>query len=546
MSLLQTSLKIIGISIVWLIIGASPAWSANFESIALSGDGAVGTQGGVLNAFWGLPTINDVGQVAFRGQLQDGVGDATDTNSNGIWSDGSGSMQLIVRQAFELTSEFVGHNVKALSRPYINNQGHVAFQADVTHAILGDSAGIWSNRSGTVEVVARTSSTAPGTGLLGFQTIRGLALNNNGNIAYSGTINGDADGNGLPDFGIWIDGRLVAREGMPIPIGENAVYRRLSGGQELVLSDQKEIAITALYINDSVFFSGDLLAVDGPSGFRTISESNNNNGGGPNRSAPHSASINNSGQVAFNFTHFTGGIDTVNSPSFITDPFDSPGGVPGSYFNEFHFGPHVINSQGKVAFSANLLHSSGSVDETNDSGIWMEPVTDPTSGQLHSPSDLLLVAREGDQAEGVAAGATFNDLAHTSVVLNSAGQLAFAATFTLGEVTDNNGIWVFDSVTNSLELVAGTGSLIEVAPGDVRTVLNIGDIDDFDDSFSGGEDGRASYLADNGDVVFRAQFTDGSQGVFVAAMQNPEPGTIQIGILLGTMLLSRRVRSSRI
>jgi hypothetical protein len=226
--------------------------------------------------------------------------------------------------------------------------------------------------------------------------------------------------------------------------------------------------------------------------------------------------MNSAGKVAFEFRLTGSGVDSTNDQGLWSNASGSlelvarrgsqaagtPSGVNYDLF-ETRLWP-LLNDAGQLAFLAGL--AGAGVDESNNEGIWLKDSGNPT-----------LVARRGDSAPGVS-GATFSDLHIPG--LNTAGQIAFRADLTGMEidVTNDRGIWATDS-TGTLRLVARRGDVIEVAPGDVRTLSDL----DFA-SASNGSDGRARGFNNLGQLAFWASFTDGSQGVFVSNAVAHVPG----------------------
>jgi len=94
--------------------------------------------------------------------------------------------------------------------------------------------------------------------------------------------------------------------------------------------------------------------------------------------------------------------------------------------------------------------------------------------------------------------------------------------------TNNLGLWATD--TNGLvELIAREGDLIQIAPGDFRTIKDLS-LSDFNNM---------------GELAFLANFTDGSEGIFVSnAVATPEPGGLALLGLAVPVLLRRRERAS--
>ena len=113
----------------------------------------------------------------------------------------------------------------------------------------------------------------------------------------------------------------------------------------------------------------------------------------------------------------------------------------------------ILDAMGHVTFAASV--QGAGVTTSNDTGIWSE-----TSGVLS------LVAREGNQAPGVALGVNFGSF--SSIKMGSEGSIAFAASL-VGSglvVVNDTGIW--SASAGQLQLVAREGSQ---APGVARRAL---------------------------------------------------------------------------
>jgi len=189
-----------------------------------------------------------------------------------------------------------------------------------------------------------------------------------------------------------------------------------------------------------------------------------------------------------------------------------PVGVTGALFNT---SPLLLNAHGEVVLGA-FLEGPG-IDVTNDEVLWIG-----TLGNLH------LLVRSGDQAPGAPPGLTFDLSALASgrfpLSINEAGQVVFQSS--LRGFDYFGGLWGTDRAGTLREIVRN-GDVLQVAPGDFRTVAGISFL-----GGSGNSDGRPSGFSDNGQVAFWASFTDGSSGVFVSdALTVPEPGTLALGLL---------------
>src|SRR4051812_32566709 len=69
--------------------------ATTLRTVALTNQHAPGTPGDVSFGEFGYPVINDAGQTAFLASLVGGS--VTQNNNYGMWSEGSGSLQLLER-----------------------------------------------------------------------------------------------------------------------------------------------------------------------------------------------------------------------------------------------------------------------------------------------------------------------------------------------------------------------------------------------------------------------------------------------------------------
>jgi hypothetical protein len=139
---------------------------------------------------------------------------------------------------------------------------------------------------------------------------------------------------------------------------------------------------------------------------------------------------------------------------------------------------------------------------------------------------MLLVVREGSQAPGTPAGTVFFGFptigTATPPTFNAAGAVAFTTLLRGDDVTASNdrGLWAQDD-NGVLNLVLRKGDLFEVAAGDFRTISFISAI-----IAGGDEGGRSTFFNADGTLAFRLDFTDGTSGIFTAAV--PEPSTFAL------------------
>jgi hypothetical protein len=527
-----------------LLILNSSAHAAALRTVALSGQPAAGTDSGVNYKSFGAhfivdipdfiyfgPVINDAGQVAFRADLAGTGVDAT--NDQGVWSEGSGALDLVARVGSPAPGapdgvHFGRRSDLELFEPVINSAGQTAFYG----ALTDGSVGIWSEGSGSLALVAHDGmqvSGAPEGANHNFGLLRDFLadlpyLNDAGQTAFWANLSGEGVDN-TNDWAVWSDASgslgMVARAGTPAP----GVPEGVNFDSFFVLRGFNNAGQTAFFgfvTGEGVDPSNDQgIWSEGSGSLALVARSGNPAPGTPSgvhiREFFYPVTINNAGQTLFSGWLTGDGVDATNDEGLWLDTSGTvtlvarsgdpaPGTPDGVRFAPFSNltanAIRPLNDAGQVAFRGQLTGTG--VTSTNDLGIWVEG---DDSGQL--------VARTGDLAPGTTGGIRFNGLGRPA--LNDAGQVAFRGDLT-GSSNSNLGIWATNE-DGVLQLIARKGSLLEVAPGDSRTISDLGFVTD-----SGNSDGRPSAFNDLGQLVYWARFTNGTQGVFVSNVVAHLPG----------------------
>jgi hypothetical protein len=144
-----------------------------------------------------------------------------------------------------------------------------------------------------------------------------------------------------------------------------------------------------------------------------------------------------------------------------------------------------------------VVRGSGVVTNVNDKGLWAQ----------HATNGLVLVAREGSEAPGVA-GSTFFRL--TQLALPGTAQPMFQASMKtgVGGVTTANdtGLWVINEA-GEVKLAVREGDVLDVG-GTPRTVTAITAL--LNGTTTGGALGRRVFLAD-GQLTLLLTFSGGVQ-----------------------------------
>jgi hypothetical protein len=498
---------------------------AQLRTVVLSGTQAPGTPEGALFAHVGTSNapfvqINNSGHTAFRARLQSGAGGVTTADDSGFWSEGGGSLQLVAREGSQApgTPEGVFFSFDVLNDSLtMNDEGEVAFYSQ----LLG--AGI-------------------------------TTLNEYGIFAQR-------DGNPL---------MLIVWDGDPVPGVPGALFKDVYNSR-IPINNQGEIAFEATLVRGSGgVTAGNERGVwsEGGGTLQRVVR-----GSEPAPGAPAGATFqdgfawdfNNVGQIAFRGTMNvgSGGVTDSNDGGYwsegggalhlVAREGDPAPGTVGAVFDRA--GVFVqLNDAGQTAFDAHLKLGIGDANSTNYVGVWSE-----SGGALH------LAARSGDQAPGTSDGVTFSsvELAATSYSrgFNNSGDVVILGSLTGPLVFPNindRGIWAERS--GSLQLVArsggpapeggeyrfGTGSAPEfnnagqvvftsqvVVPGPdfvglfaqdqdgvLHRIARTGSAFDVDDG--PGVDSRTINqfgswkINDFGQIALSLRFTDGSWGVFVS------------------------------
>lgn len=491
---------IVAFGAVALVLGGGRAVAQQIaiETVALDGDPAPGADAG--STFF---TFNDVGAIAsgiaFRAFLRTaGFNDCDE----GLWVGPASGVALVACEGFpapdtEAGTTFVTPGGGFPGTSVANDIGQVAFPSRLRGIGVGffDDEGIWLGSPGSVRLLAREGDQAPGTPpgveFIGLSSAA-VRLNDAGQVAFAGSLVGPGV-NRTNDRGIWLGSlpenlALVAREGDPAPgTAPGVVFSdilNLGVSREgAVVNDAGEVALLGVITGPGVTFANNRgIWIGAPGNLRLAVRSGDQVPGLPPGSTfvgPFAPTLNNAGEIAF-LSRVSFSSEThlwVGDPNLLTlvvrtgDP--APGTDPGVTFSGLF--PPVLGGNGDVAFRATVTAPS-----SEQFGIW-----------AGGPDVLELLDR-----------GSFSTLGSFS--LNGAGDVAFDS---------SDGVWLKPRFLPPIA-VALPGGMIEVGPGDFRTVA----VADLGASESGNDDGRRSSLSDSGEVAFRVSFTDGSRGIFLAAL----------------------------
>ena len=366
--------------------------------------------------------------------------------------------------------------------------------------------------------MARQGSQAPGyaTGVT-FSGFTALGLPDQGGVLFLGTLNANSAAKitSTNDVGIWqvgTDGtlKLVVAEGQMLN-GKTITgltflptLAYVNGQTRSFVQTSGDLVFGATFSDKS---TGIFKVVDGTSETVALSGEAATGVAGATYSAFGNAAINANDDTAFAATLATnaaGGVTTANNVGIWADDTVSPQDLiartgmaaPGTTGTFLTLSDPVYNNNDAAAFRGTLKVVTGEATSTTAAGLWS-----------NSSGTLTLVARQGSQAPGCPAGATFS--AFTELALPDQGGIVFLATLNTSTTagvasTTNQGIWAVDTNGN-LQLIVREGDTIN---GKTVTALK------FLPSllYVGGQ--SRSFAQGTGDLVYEATFSDKSSGIF--------------------------------
>jgi hypothetical protein len=185
-------------------------------------DTALGSNFGMLPP----PSLNVLGQIAFPAELQQFTGDVVPANNYGIWSDRTGSLRLVVRKGSQAAGAPIGANYMGFANISLNDSGQIAFTSALVVGVAGvtnnNSDGIWAERGGSLQLVAREGNQSPDTPVganFSFDSFAGTPVFNDlGQLAFRAELQLTGGGvNATNNEGIWSEGAgalaMIARKG---------------------------------------------------------------------------------------------------------------------------------------------------------------------------------------------------------------------------------------------------------------------------------------------------------------------------------------------
>ncbi len=199
-----------------------PSPTTNLSLVAKGATAAAGISGSLYGTF-GVPDVNDIGDVVFWGSLSDAVSGAA--SGEGLWlAAGGSSPELIIRDGNAAPGFVVGNMISSLLDAKIDAGGKIVFTGYV--GAEATDQGLWVHRASGTALIAKTGDTAPGSMVdVEYVSFGEPSMNDAGQIGFTALVeNGGATGDRARRYGYWIGdaaGQLhrVIEEGMPVSLG---------------------------------------------------------------------------------------------------------------------------------------------------------------------------------------------------------------------------------------------------------------------------------------------------------------------------------------
>jgi kumamolisin len=446
----------------------------------------------------GNPAVNDLGNVAFHATLTPDFGGVSAAGGSGIWTQ-TGAGTPVVSATAGSAAPGTSAVFASIGNPVFNDNGAIAFTGTLKIASTTNNLGAWCSSGGTLSLLARKGSAAPGFSGPAFATFNGLALPDQGGALLLATLT-----NGVQ--GIWrgnstADLQLVAAVGKtvnnktiaslsflaspPYVNGQSRSFDQATGNilYRAVFTDHTSALVHIAAANtDLPVISGSSAPGITGATFATL--------GNP--------ILNGTGHIAFQAATsapLRTGIWADNHAGALQLVALTGSAAPGTSGVFATLSNPVYNDSETVAFRGTLRIAAGQATAATSAGIW--------SG---SSGNLSLIARQGSQAPGCPAGATFASF--TSLAIADQGGVIFMATLnpnTAAGVTAANktGIWAVDHNGN-LQLIARTGDIFNGWTISALTFMPVL-------PFVSGQ--SRNFDLGTGDLVYQATFTNHVGGI---------------------------------
>lgn len=524
--------------------GAAAGQAGGFRTVALSGQQAAGFDAGVtysslFTTVGGVSVrdiqLNDAGHTAFAATLT-GAG-IDSTNDTALFSGGAGSGLGVVLQTGTPTQGLAsGVHVASFGDPILNGNGQTALTVTLSGAGIDDtnsSAILRERRHSGLSLVVQEGDQAAGLAAgIQYEWFPHLAFDDTERTGFAARLRGSGIAGPENDTAIYTQGggsglSLIGQTGMQVSDPSDGAKYIYFGGP--VLNNAGQTAFLAGHVDGPYAGAFDRIYVDGKGPERTVVAQTGTQvadlAAGVSYGSFGGPTLNDAGYTAFQGRLTGDGVNDSNDSAIFSEGSGS--------------GVSVIAREGDQAagLATGVKHGEflGRVNLNNagQTAFWSLLTGNGIDSPYHQAifsegggSGLVPVVQTGTQAAGLAAGVNYEAFGYRAPVLNDLGQLAFFAILSgVGvDSTNDRAIFATDLLGDVL-LVAAEGELFNVSSDPL--VDDLRTIDSF-----------GSFEFNNsGELAFNALFTDGSSGIFVATI----PAPWGIGVLgLATLFAGRR------
>jgi hypothetical protein len=186
-------------------------WSGSptaLSVVAQKGDVANGTGGETFNSFY-AESISPTGTVVIRAGLKFVSGVVTTANNEGLWSDRSGSLELVAREDDLAPCEQPDVRFGRFDAMFLDSSGGIVFFAYLKGLGVNSSndGSAWrSDADGRLHLIAREGTIANNTDAAVYGQIDVAAANNTGGVlVFARLVSGLGDTTSTNNVGLWKD-----------------------------------------------------------------------------------------------------------------------------------------------------------------------------------------------------------------------------------------------------------------------------------------------------------------------------------------------------
>lgn len=468
----------------------------DLKLIARTGNVAPGVTGDeLLETVFSLH-LNNLDEIAFRATLQSGISSVVNSSNDvAIFGPTENGLGMIAREADHVSGEPENTTYDQISNFAFNDISQVAFAARVSDGDSETPAIIGPTTNG-LGVIAKAGQSA-GDGIIFSPFFAGPSLNQSGDVFFRSIIFPESgDSSDESDHGIF--GHVDSQTTLRLRVGDSFPQH----GENAVIHGIDYMDINA---------SGDLATFIG-----TVDSS------ATNADAQIGAMVS---VIGGSTNLIASGASGIRVPDFPADA------------RYQRFGGPEFNDRGQAAFNA-------SIEIDSSPGAAIEAVFGPTKSGLG-----LVMSNEDPLGDALGGGVV---RFFSTPRLNGSSDIIFHAT--VSESLDSPieesrlAAFAYSQRLEEIFMVIREGDVIDVDDDpvvtDLRTIDRFYLYETFD-YFSGSNAGGPNHFNDRGEMAIRLEFTDGSEGVFLASIPTvPEPASLGlIAIAIGCWS-SRKHRST--